>query len=166
MFVPSRCEEVSATIFSKRTHLRRVAVSPIRRFVLLCPFELGVKGIKTFEAFGEDLLIGQTLLGPTFEDLFNSEAFDPVKLFVFQIRVMNKLRDSQNRAISNSESFDSIFLASPGSELPGYLHPVPSGQNQSALSSSSSALIPCACSIPAQVCCPDNRSSSVGAKSL
>jgi hypothetical protein len=91
VLVPSRCGEVIATIFIKRAHLRRAAVSPIRRFGLLCPFELGIKGIKTFEAFGEDLLIGQTLLCPTFEDLFNSEAFDPMKLFVFQIRVMNQL---------------------------------------------------------------------------
>jgi hypothetical protein len=57
--------------------------------LLWFPFELRVKGIKTFEAFVEDLLIGQSLLGPTLEDLFNSEAFDPVKLFILQIGVVD-----------------------------------------------------------------------------
>jgi hypothetical protein len=85
---------------------RRFAHSPFR---FLRPLELGVKGIKTFEALGEDLLIGQTLLCPTFEDLFNSEAFDSMKFFIFQIGVMNQLGDSQNRAIPNGESFDKSF---------------------------------------------------------
>ena len=71
--------------------LLRSRSRPLR---VLCPrlllsFELRVKGIKTFEAFREDLLIGQTLLGPTLKDLFNSEAFDSAKLFVLQIRVMD-----------------------------------------------------------------------------
>jgi|GraSoi2013_100cm_1033763.scaffolds.fasta_scaffold466918_2 hypothetical protein len=39
-------------------------------------FELGVYGVKALECVGEILLITQVLIGPTFEDLINPEAFD------------------------------------------------------------------------------------------
>jgi hypothetical protein len=70
---------------------------------------LCVKRVKAFEALRQNLLIGQTLLGPALEDLFHAEAFDPVKLLIFQIGVMDELSDSQNRSIPDTESFDQRF---------------------------------------------------------
>jgi hypothetical protein len=80
---------ISIEILLLRSRSRPLRVLCVLRPRLLLSFELRVKGVKTFEAFREDLLIGQTLLGPTLKDLFNSEAFDSAKLFVLQIRVMD-----------------------------------------------------------------------------
>jgi hypothetical protein len=51
---------------------------------------LCVKGVEALEAFREDFVIGQALLCEAFEDLFNPESFQAMKLIVFQIRIMNE----------------------------------------------------------------------------
>lgn len=68
-----------------------------------------VKAIKAFEAFGEDLLIGQSLLCPSLKDLFDAEALDPVKLVVLEVGIVYELGDSQNRSIPYTEPLDQRF---------------------------------------------------------
>src|SRR6516164_11333856 len=71
-----------------------------------CSFELCVKSVEAFEAFREDFLITQALLGPTLEYLFNAKSFDSVKLVVFDVCIVNELGYSKHSFIANAEVFD------------------------------------------------------------
>jgi hypothetical protein len=71
--------------------------------------ELGVQTVEGLEPLGEDFLVGQTLLGPAFEDLFNAESFDPMELVVFYVGIVNELSYSLHRSITNTEPLDQRF---------------------------------------------------------
>jgi hypothetical protein len=70
---------------------------------------LRVKTVEPFEAFGETFLISQSLFGPAFEDLVNAESFDAAKFVVFYIGIVNKLGQSLDRSITNTEPLDERF---------------------------------------------------------
>src|SRR5260221_1234981 len=54
------------------------------------PFELCVQGVKTLESLRENFLITQALFRPSFEDLFDAEPFDSMKLVVLHIGIVNE----------------------------------------------------------------------------
>jgi hypothetical protein len=51
---------------------------------------LCVKGLEALEAFRENFMVGQALLGQAFENLFNPESLETMKLIVLQIRIVNE----------------------------------------------------------------------------
>src|SRR5215469_3065335 len=72
-------------------------------------FELRVQSIKTFEAFGEDLLVVETLLGPTLKDLLDSEPINLVELVVLQICIVDEFSQLEHCAVTNPEPLDQGF---------------------------------------------------------
>jgi hypothetical protein len=70
---------------------------------------LGVKGLEALETFRENFVVSESLLCQAFENLFDPESFETMKLLVLQIRVVNEFSYSANRPVSDPESFDQRF---------------------------------------------------------
>jgi hypothetical protein len=73
------------------------------------PFKLCVKGLEALEAFRENFVVSETLFGQAFENLFNSESLETMKLIVFQIRVVNEFSYSADRPVADTKTFDQRF---------------------------------------------------------
>jgi hypothetical protein len=63
-------------------------------------FELGVYGVKALECVGEILLITQVLIGPTFEDLINPEAFDAAEFSSGRVCIVNAFGSSKQASVA------------------------------------------------------------------
>src|SRR2546423_15689157 len=68
-----------------------------------------VKRPEAFKAAAQDFFIRQSLFRPSFENAIDSDAFGPLKFFVFQVGVVNHFADFADRSVSDRETIDQRF---------------------------------------------------------
>ena len=70
--------------------------------------------VKALKASQQDLFVAQVLLGPSFQNLIDTESFHAMKFVIFQISVVNYFGQAKHGSFTNSEEVDQRFESAAG----------------------------------------------------